>query len=110
MNPAPKPAPAPVSVPAPAPGTPAPPPAPWTPALARSVHLRHDPVRGLDLLLLPERVVVLRGAAGAVLRLCDGVRDTDAIVAELAARHPGAPVADEVPRFLARIRGEGWLI
>ncbi|MQS36304.1 pyrroloquinoline quinone biosynthesis peptide chaperone PqqD [Streptomyces katsurahamanus] len=101
--------------PAPAPGTPAPaapapPPAPWTPALARSVHLRHDPVRGLDLLLLPERVVVLRGAAGAVLRLCDGVRDTDAIVAELAARHPGAPVADEVPRFLARIRGEGWLI
>ncbi|MGW1051835.1 pyrroloquinoline quinone biosynthesis peptide chaperone PqqD [Streptomyces sp. NPDC001118] len=82
---------------------------PWRPVLARGVVLRHDPVRGADLLLLPERVVVLDGSAGGVLRLCDGVRDVPAVVAELAAHHPGAPVAAEVPEFLHRLRKEGWL-
>ncbi|MGW2562349.1 pyrroloquinoline quinone biosynthesis peptide chaperone PqqD [Streptomyces sp. NPDC001514] len=81
----------------------------WKPVLVRSVMLRYDRVRGTDLLVLPERVVVLRGNAGSVVRLCDGERDIDAIVAELAARHPGAPVADEVPAFLGRLKEEGWL-
>ncbi|MEW2395325.1 pyrroloquinoline quinone biosynthesis peptide chaperone PqqD [Streptomyces sp. NPDC046862] len=81
----------------------------WRPALARSVVLRHDRVRGADLLVLPERVVVLSGRAVEVLRLCDGHRRVGEIVDELAARFPGAPVADEVPRFLGRVREEGWL-
>ncbi|MCZ4603857.1 pyrroloquinoline quinone biosynthesis peptide chaperone PqqD [Streptomyces sp. Lzd4kr] len=81
----------------------------WRPALARSVVLRHDRVRGTDLLLLPERVVVLHGSAGGVLRLCDGSRTVDDIVAELGARFPGARVADEVPEFLRTLRKEGWL-
>ncbi|QIY99420.1 pyrroloquinoline quinone biosynthesis peptide chaperone PqqD [Streptomyces sp. S1D4-11] len=81
----------------------------WCPALARPVMLRHDPVRGTDLLLMPERVVVLRGHAGSVVRLCDGNREVPEIVAALAERFPGAPVADEVPRFLSALREEGWL-
>ncbi|GHG86955.1 pyrroloquinoline quinone biosynthesis peptide chaperone PqqD [Streptomyces lanatus] len=81
----------------------------WRPTLARSVVLRHDRVRGTDLLLLPERVVVLHGNAGGVLRLCDGSREVEDIVAELAARFPGAPVAGEVPEFLETLRKEGWL-
>ncbi|NUP43621.1 MAG: pyrroloquinoline quinone biosynthesis peptide chaperone PqqD [Streptomyces sp.] len=81
----------------------------WRPALSRGVVLHHDRVRETDLLLLPERVVVLRGGAGSVLRLCDGTRAVDAIVAELGGRYPAAPVADEVPDFLAALRKEGWL-
>ncbi|MFJ9855635.1 pyrroloquinoline quinone biosynthesis peptide chaperone PqqD [Streptomyces sp. NPDC101150] len=81
----------------------------WRPVLAPAVHLRHDRVRGTDLLLLPERVVVLEGSAGAVLRWCDGKREVPQIVRELARRYPGAPVADEVPEFLDRMREEGWL-
>ncbi|MFH8607313.1 pyrroloquinoline quinone biosynthesis peptide chaperone PqqD [Streptomyces sp. NPDC018029] len=81
----------------------------WRPALARSVLLRHDRVRGVDLLVLPERVVVLRGAAGSIVGLCDGERDVADIVAELSERHPDAPVAEEVPEFLGRLRAEGWL-
>ncbi|TVL89426.1 pyrroloquinoline quinone biosynthesis peptide chaperone PqqD [Streptomyces sp. SAJ15] len=83
--------------------------APWRPVLPPAVLLRHDPVRGAELLVLPERVVVLHGSAGSVLRLCDGVREVAAIVAELAARHPGAPVAGEVPAFLDRLRAQGLL-
>ncbi|GAA2438746.1 pyrroloquinoline quinone biosynthesis peptide chaperone PqqD [Streptomyces mauvecolor] len=81
----------------------------WRPALARHVLLRHDRVRGADLLVLPERVVVLHGPAGGIVRLCDGERDVRGIVEELAARHPEAPVAAEVPLFLGRLREEGWL-
>ncbi|WP_069886210.1 pyrroloquinoline quinone biosynthesis peptide chaperone PqqD [Streptomyces luteocolor] len=81
----------------------------WRPELARSVLLRHDRVRGVDLLVLPERVVVLRGAAGSIVGLCDGELDVAGIVAELVRRHPDAPVAEEVPDFLEQLRSEGWL-
>ncbi|TMU97293.1 pyrroloquinoline quinone biosynthesis peptide chaperone PqqD [Streptomyces sp. DASNCL29] len=90
------------------PGT-GPAPAGWRPALAPAVSLRHDRVRDADLLVLPERVVVLRGSAAKILRLCDGDRDLDAIVTELQSRFPGAPVAEDVPAFLDRMRGEGWV-
>ncbi|MEU2423660.1 pyrroloquinoline quinone biosynthesis peptide chaperone PqqD [Streptomyces sp. NPDC007851] len=81
----------------------------WRPVLTRAAVLRRDRVRGTDLLLLPERVVVLHGRAGGVLRLCDGSRAVPEIVAELAEEFPGAPVATEVPEFLAALRKEGWL-
>lgn len=81
----------------------------WRPALARSVTLRHDRVRGVDLLVLPERVVILRGSAGSIVALCDGAREVTDIVGELEARHPGAAVAGDVSRFLADLRAQGWL-
>lgn len=81
----------------------------WRPALAPALVRRHDPVRDADLLLLPERVGVLKGSAAAVVGLCDGNRSVRDIVHELAERFPGAPVAVEVPLFLERLREEGWL-
>ncbi|UGY94900.1 pyrroloquinoline quinone biosynthesis peptide chaperone PqqD [Streptomyces gobiensis] len=81
----------------------------WRPALSRAVVLRYDRVRRADLLVLPERVVVLNPQAARIIRLCDGRRDVQAITEELAARFPGAPVATEVPEFLHRVREEGWL-
>jgi pyrroloquinoline quinone biosynthesis protein D len=77
--------------------------------LASAVLLRHDRRRQRDLLIVPERVVMLNNHAGAVLRLCDGTRTVEQIVSELAAHYPGAPVAADVPGFLHRVRGEGWL-
>ncbi|MFF3500864.1 pyrroloquinoline quinone biosynthesis peptide chaperone PqqD [Streptomyces sp. NPDC003247] len=81
----------------------------WRPTLAPALMLRHDPVRGADLLVLPERVVVLQGQAGQVVGLCDGTRTVRGIVDELAERYPGAPVAAEVPSFLDRLHQEGWI-
>jgi pyrroloquinoline quinone biosynthesis protein D len=81
----------------------------WRPALAASIMLRRDRVRDKDLLVMPERVVVLNPEAGRILRLCDGSRTTDEIVGELAEDFPDVPIADDVGAFLARVRGEGWL-
>jgi pyrroloquinoline quinone biosynthesis protein D len=81
----------------------------WHPALVPAAVLRHDPVRGTDLLVLPERVVVLDGSARTVVSLCDGTRSMRALVEELAGRFPGAPVAEDVPAFLDRLRRDGCL-
>jgi pyrroloquinoline quinone biosynthesis protein D len=81
----------------------------WRPSLPRSVVLRRDHVRDAELLLMPERAVLLNEEAGRILRLCDGHRTVEEIVAELAGVFPGAPVAADVPEFLTRVRGEGWV-
>ncbi|MFC5745806.1 pyrroloquinoline quinone biosynthesis peptide chaperone PqqD [Actinomadura rugatobispora] len=82
---------------------------PWRPVLDRSVMLRYDRVRDADLLLMPERAVRLTGAGGRILRLCDGRRTVADVIAELSAAFPDAPLDDEVPAFLERVREEGWL-
>ncbi|MEU8981277.1 pyrroloquinoline quinone biosynthesis peptide chaperone PqqD [Streptomyces sp. NPDC048309] len=81
----------------------------WRPVLAPAIVRRYDHARDKDLLLLPERVVVLTGGAGPVVDLCDGTRGVRDIVDELAERFPGSPVATDVPPFLERLRAEGWL-
>ncbi|MET7615807.1 pyrroloquinoline quinone biosynthesis peptide chaperone PqqD [Streptomyces sp. NPDC005408] len=81
----------------------------WRPVLSPAIVLRHDRVRDADLLVLPERVVVLTGRAATVVGLCDGTRSVRGIVDELAERFPGAPVATDVPSFLDRLLQEGWL-
>ncbi|MCX5419136.1 pyrroloquinoline quinone biosynthesis peptide chaperone PqqD [Streptomyces sp. NBC_00078] len=81
----------------------------WRPVPAPGIVLRHDHARDTDLLLLPERVVVLKGGAGAVVALCDGTRSVRDIVDELGERFPGSSVPRDVPPFLGRLREEGWL-
>ncbi|WP_067462251.1 pyrroloquinoline quinone biosynthesis peptide chaperone PqqD [Actinomadura macra] len=82
---------------------------PWRPALGESIVLRYDRVRDADLLLMPERAVRLSGTGGRILRLCDGSRTVDGIITELRRMFPDAPLSDEVPAFLERVRAEGWL-
>ncbi|MGV9771770.1 pyrroloquinoline quinone biosynthesis peptide chaperone PqqD [Streptosporangium sp. NPDC003464] len=66
--------------------------------------LRHCPVRQADLLIVPERIVVLNAEAAAIVGLCDG-RNT---VEEIAARFPSEVFAD-VAEFLQDVRAQGWI-
>lgn len=59
------------------------------PRLLRGVRLKHDTVRGGDVLLAPERVVRLDLVAVAILQRCDGARSVDAIVDELSEAYKG---------------------
>lgn len=76
----------------------------WRPALSRSAVLRHCPVRQADLLIVPERIVVLNEEAAAIVSRCDGGRTVEEIVAEFPEA-AGQDVAD----FIERVRKEGWL-
>ncbi|MER6949772.1 pyrroloquinoline quinone biosynthesis peptide chaperone PqqD [Nonomuraea sp. NPDC005983] len=76
----------------------------WRPALSPAAVLRHDRVRQADLLIVPERIVVLNEEAAAIVGLCDGRRTVEEIVAEFPEAGEG-----DVEGFLERVRGEGWL-
>ena len=70
--------------------------------------LRHARLRrrGADLLLVgPERALLLRGSAPAVLALVDGRRSVAAITAALAAAHdaPAPRIEAEVVALLAEL-------
>lgn len=82
---------------------------PWRPRVPAAAVLRHDRARGADVLLLPERVIVLHGSARAVLDLCDGTRTVEGIASLLAADSSEAHVHSDITSFLDRLRTEGCL-
>lgn len=66
------------------------------PSLPRGVRLHEDRVRGMTVLLAPERALKLDAIGVAILSEVDGTAPFGRIVATLAARY-GAP-ADQVRR------------
>ena len=73
------------------------------PRLLRGVRLKHDAVRGGDVLLAPERIVRLDAIAVAILRRCDGERTVSDIVDDLSAAYKGdrARIESDVRAMLA---------
>jgi len=71
------------------------------PRLPRGVRLHDDRVRGVPVLLGPERALILDEIGAAILAEIDGTR-TGAIVARLAARYdaPAAEIGADVRAFL----------
>jgi coenzyme PQQ biosynthesis protein PqqD len=80
------------------------------PRLAVGVRLQRDSVRSRDVLLYPEGAVALNETAAAVLKLCDGERTLDQVVASLSADFRGAEVRDDVERLLAAMRERGLVV
>ncbi|HYR64321.1 MAG TPA: PqqD family peptide modification chaperone [Actinomycetota bacterium] len=91
----------------------------WRPVLATNALLRYDPTRRADVLLLPERAVLLNPSAGAILR-CDARHTPEDIERELrdTYREQGSDSQDSpdvgqmkagVARFLQRARALGWV-
>jgi pyrroloquinoline quinone biosynthesis protein D len=69
--------------------------------------LRHDRVRGTDLVLLPERVLTLNPTAAAILRLCDGDTPVGAIVRSLERDYRRDGLQPSVLRMLRRLADQG---
>ncbi|MFW5924838.1 MAG: pyrroloquinoline quinone biosynthesis peptide chaperone PqqD [Myxococcota bacterium] len=82
------------------------------PQLAAGVRLHEDRVRGLWVLLAPERVIVPDPVCLEVLHRVDGKTRFDELVAELAARHaaPPATIARDVAELLVGFHERGWLV
>ncbi|MBB6638305.1 pyrroloquinoline quinone biosynthesis peptide chaperone PqqD [Cohnella thailandensis] len=79
------------------------------PRLRSPGRLKYDKARQSDLLLLPERVVELNEAAGAILWLCDGNRSIAQLIQELEAKYGQTGLADDIVDFLASAEERGWL-
>ena len=80
------------------------------PKLATKAMLKHDNVRDVELLLLPERVVLLNKSGAAILGLCDGSRTVRQVVDQLEHDFEAADLATDVMKFLHDARGRGWVV
>lgn len=82
------------------------------PQWAAGVRLHEDRVRGLWVLLAPERVIVPDPVCLEVLRRIDGKTPFEHLVAELEASHaaPSATIAADVAELLLDFHDRGWLV
>ena len=82
-----------------------------TPRFAPGVRLHHDQARARWVVMAPERMFVLDETALEVLRLVDGARDLDAIVAALALKFDAPPdvIAADVRAMVEDLIARGAL-
>jgi len=82
------------------------------PKLAAKARLKWDRREGRDILLYPERGLLLNPVAGAIARRCDGSRTAEDIAREVAAEYPAAApeaIARDVAEFLEELGARGLL-
>lgn len=72
------------------------------PVIPRGVRLHEDKVRGLWVLLAPERTINLDSIGLAILREVDGKRSFGVLVASLAAKYeaPAEQISGDVAEFI----------
>lgn len=80
------------------------------PRLATKAMLKHDSVRDVELLLLPERVVLLNKSGAAILGLCDGSRTVRQLVDQLDHDFEATDLTSDVMSFLQDASGRGWVV
>lgn len=79
--------------------------------LARGVRLDDGERKGdIPVLVCRTGRVQLNGSAVAILRLCDGSRNREELVAELTSRSRAHTLAADIVAFLDVARARGWLI
>ena len=60
-------------------------------------------------ILYPEGMVELNVPAAEILKLCDGTRDLDAIVAELEQKFEASGIKNDVAGLLQSALDNGWI-
>jgi pyrroloquinoline quinone biosynthesis protein D len=66
--------------------------------------------RNPPVLILPSGNVQLNGGAAAILRLCDGSRGREDIIAEIMRHSPTGAMADDIIEFLEVAKARGWIV
>ena len=81
------------------------------PVLPRHAKLKFDQTRQRWVILAPERVLAPDEIAVEVLQLCDGARNVEAIIDQLAAKYAAerAAIATDVIAMLQDLGDKGFL-
>ena len=79
--------------------------------MPRGVRTRHDPVRDVDVLLGPERVLMLDRIGLAILSRLDGIATVVEIARDLARDYeaPRDVIEPDVIEFLSDLRDKGFI-
>jgi len=80
------------------------------PVLALGYRFQWEPAQNCNVLLYPEGMVKLNGAAGEILKRISETKQTVAeLIAELKVAFDGADLDDDVYRFLEEAYDHDWL-
>lgn len=79
------------------------------PRIRAGFRLQWEEAQQADVLLYPEGMVKLNRSAGEILKRCDGMRDVDAIVADLERAFVTSGLAPDVQSFLAIALQQRWV-
>jgi pyrroloquinoline quinone biosynthesis protein D len=79
------------------------------PALRRGIRRHYDATREQNVLLCPERVILLDDIGNSIIELCDGERSIAAISLALAERYAEDPaqVEADVTSFVQELSDKG---
>lgn len=78
-------------------------------ALAHTYRLQWEESQQKYVILYPEGMVVLHGSAAEILKLCDGTRNLEAIVAELEQKFETKGLHKDVENFTQSALENGWI-
>jgi pyrroloquinoline quinone biosynthesis protein D len=78
--------------------------------LAEGVQLLAGGAEETCVLVSPNGKVQLNDGAAAILRLCDGSRTSDQIVAAVMRASHGETLASDIAEFLKVARARGWIV
>ncbi len=79
------------------------------PKLAKRFRMQYEEAQGAYVLLYPEGMVKLNQPASEILKRCDGVRDVNAIVADIEQAFNAAGLEKDVTGFLEIATERGWI-
>jgi len=80
------------------------------PRIASKARLHWDEVRSRHVLLHPEGLVALNETAAAILRLCDGERSVEQVIATLKFTYQADGIERDVATLLQGLAAKGLVI
>lgn len=78
-------------------------------SLQKQFRFQWEPAQESYVLLYPEGLIKLPGSSGEIMKLIDGSKSVDMIVAHLEEQFPGVDLKDDVLDFLEHAYGKNWI-
>lgn len=71
--------------------------------------LQWEEAQQKDVILYPEGMVELNQSSAEILKLCDGTRNLDQLVADLEEKFATTGLKNDISSFLEVALGNGWI-
>ena len=79
-------------------------------SLQNQFRFQWEPAQESYVKLYPEGLIKLPGSSGEIMKLIDGSKSVDMIVAHLEEQFPGVDLKDDVLDFLEHAYGKNWIL
>jgi len=78
-------------------------------SLQKQFRFQWEPAQESYVLLYPEGLIKLPGSSGEIMKLIDGSKSVNEIIAYLEGQFPGVDLKNDVLDFLEHAYGKNWI-